>query len=374
MAKRQNFQFGSTTSNIKTMTVSELNNGWEQLSILYSDVLNGTFGAISQYSYDSSQEIANAILALTGSQPTGTTTTELAGALQQMREDIETSSLTFRGYVATSAPSSSTYGLVEGNIWINANAMPTTFPVSASAIRVWNGTAWATTTTTYTAKDFDFFRNVNDGEGYYWFGGQWTVMSTDMSSDYFSLNQTTGKWEIKSSINLPGSPTTTTAGQGDNSTKIATTAWVQQALSEYVTSTTNQTISGNKTFTGTTTAVTPATTDNSTKIATTAFVKNYTIGLPNWSTQQPIALASPSVTFTASSRGYIFGSLFTIADTFSVIVSINGIDCVWNRDNHYGGSAQFFIPVETGDVCVIQNLADWSSTHSIAYFVACKNL
>lgn len=232
MAKRQNFVVGSINPNTKTWTSSELNNGWDKYQVLYSGDLDGVFNAVSDYSNDSSQEIANAIQALTGAQPTGASQNELAGALQQMREDIETSSLTFKGYVATSAPSSSTYGLVEGNMWINASEMPTTFPVAIAG--VWNGTSWDTTTETYTAKDFDFFRNINDNEGYYWFGGQWTVMSTDMSTAYFTLNQTSGKWEIKSSVNLPGAPTTTTAATTDDSTKIATTAFVKNVLEGYV--------------------------------------------------------------------------------------------------------------------------------------------
>lgn len=201
MAKRQNFQFGSTSSNVDTQTVAELNNGWEELSILYSGVLNGVFQAISTYSYDSSQEIANAIQRLTGLQPTGTSTSELADALETMREEIETSSLTFKGYISTSAPSSSTYGLVIGNLWINSATLPTSFPVAAADIKKWDGTAWVDYGSTYTPADFDFFRNINDNEGYYWFGGQWTVMSTDMSTDYFTLNQTTGKWEISSAYN-----------------------------------------------------------------------------------------------------------------------------------------------------------------------------
>ena len=230
MAKRQNFVVGSTNPVTITKTQSELNNGWNKYAVLKAGDLDGVFNAVSDYSNDSSNEIANAIQALTGAQPTGGSQNELAGALQKMREDIETSSLTFKGYVATSAPSSSTYGLAEGNIWINASAMPTTFPVAIAG--VWNGTSWESTTDTYTVKDFDFFRNINDGEGYYWFGGQWVVMSTDMSTTYFTLNQTSGKWEIKSNVNLPGAPTTTTPLTADKSTKIATTEFVKNALDE----------------------------------------------------------------------------------------------------------------------------------------------
>ena len=234
MAKRQNFVVGSTNAVTQTMTTGELNHGFDQYEILTADELDGVFNAVSDFSNDSSNEIANAIQSITGAQPTGTTQTELANALQQMRNEIETTSLTFKGYVATSAPSSSTYALVEGNLWINSATMPTSFPVAASSIKQWNGTSWVNYGSTYTPADFDFFRNINDNEGYYWFGGQWTVMSTDMSTTYFTLNQSTGKWEIKSNVNLPGAPTTTTANALDKSTKVATTQYVHDTGANYV--------------------------------------------------------------------------------------------------------------------------------------------
>lgn len=300
MAKKQNFVVGSTNPNTNTWTTAELNNGWNKYQVLKSGDLDGVFKAVSDYSNDSSQEIWNAIRILKGSNPTGTSTNELGniintllgakatkatdfitpltsnnkGAtkadLNTLREEIETSSLTFKGYVATSAPSSSTYGLVEGNIWINASAMPTTFPVPASSIRVWNGTSWATTTDTYTVKDFDFFRNINDNEGYYWFGGQWVVMSTDMSTTYFTLNQTSGKWEIKSSVNLPGNPTTTTPAAGTNSTRIATTAFVANNFAKLA----------SPAFTGTPTAPTPTSGSTDNQIATKKYVDEAIAPLP----------------------------------------------------------------------------------------------
>lgn len=141
-------------------------------------------------------------------------------------DEIIQTSLTFVGYVSSTQPSASTFTFKVGNLWINSSTMPTTFPVAASSIRVWNGTSWETTTKTYTASDFDFMRNVNDNEGYYWFGGVWKIMSTDMDTDYFELGSD-GKWKIKTNVNLPGSPTTTTQTGNDNSTKIATTAFVQ---------------------------------------------------------------------------------------------------------------------------------------------------
>lgn len=144
-------------------------------------------------------------------------------------DEIIQTSLTFIGYVSNAQPSSSDFTFKVGNLWINSDTMPTTFPVPASSIRVWNGTSWETTTKTYTASDFDFVRNINDNEGYYWFGGVWKVMSTDMDTDYFELGSD-GKWKIKTNVNLPGSPTTTTQTGNDNSTKIATTAFVQTVV------------------------------------------------------------------------------------------------------------------------------------------------
>ena len=300
MAKKQDFIVGSTNPNTNTWTSSELNNGWNKYQVLKSGDLDGVFNAVSDYSNDSSQEIWNAIRILKGSNPTGASTNELGniintvlggkatkatdfitpltsnnkGAteadLNTLREEIETSSLTFKGYVATSAPSSSTYGLVKGNIWINASAMPTTFPVPASSIRVWYGTCLATTTNTYTVKDFDFFRNINNGEGYYWFGGQWVVMSTDMSTTYFTLNQTSGKWEIKSSVNLPGNPTTTTPAAGTNSTRIATTAFVANNFAKLA----------SPAFTGTPTTTTPTSSSPDNQIATKKYVDEAIAPLP----------------------------------------------------------------------------------------------
>ena len=341
MAKKQNFIVGSTNPNTNTWTTAELNNGWDKYQVLKSGDLDGVFKAVSDYSNDSSQEIWNAFRFLKGSNPTGASTSELGniistllaakaskttdfitpltsnnkGAtkadLNTLREEIETSSLTFKGYVATSAPSSSTYGLVKGNIWINASAMPTTFPVPASSIRVWNGTSWATTTNTYTVKDFDFFRNINDGEGYYWFGGQWTVMSTDMSTTYFTLNQTSGKWEIKSSVNLPGNPTTTTPAAGTNSTRIATTAFVANNFAKLA----------SPAFTGTPTAPTPAAADDSTKIATTAWVR---ANMPSVSEVVPVAGILPYGGTTAPSGYLMCNGQAVSRTTYSALFSVIG--------------------------------------------------
>ena len=270
MAKRQNFVVGSTNAVTETMTTSELNHGFDRYEILTADKLDGTLNSVSDYSNDSSNEIANAIQSITGAQPTGASQSELANALQQMRDELMTSSLTFIGYVSTTAPSSSTYALVEGNLWINSATMPTSFPVAASSIKLWNGTSWVNYGSTYTPKDFDAFRNLADSQGYYWFGGQWTVMSTDMSTTYFTLNQSTGKWEIKSSVNLPGNPTTTTPTAGNSSTRIATTKFVADSFAPLA----------SPALTGTPTTTTPTSGSPDAQIATKKYVDDAIAPLP----------------------------------------------------------------------------------------------
>lgn len=172
-------------------------------------------------------------------------------------EDVQTTSLTFKGYVATTAPTTSQYRLLKDNLWINASTMPTTFPVPALDIKVWDGTAWVDTTEDYEPKEFDFWRNVNDNEGYYWFAGEWKTMSTDMSTDDFQLNAA-GKWELKPDLNLKGKPTAESdatdiaglvrKGQMDNAISNATAGLAKDA--DVVHKAGNETITGIKTLSG----------------------------------------------------------------------------------------------------------------------------
>ena len=132
------------------------------------------------------------------------------GATMAEIEQVRTATIKFTGYVSTSAPSASSYTLMEGNLWINSATMPTSFPVPSSSIQQWNGTAWVAYSQSYTPAAFDAWSNLNNNEGYYFFGGVWKVFSTDLSTEYFTLNQTSGLWEIAPSIELPGTPTVAT--------------------------------------------------------------------------------------------------------------------------------------------------------------------
>lgn len=234
---------------------------------------------------------------------------ELIATKKDIRE-LETRALTFKGYIATSAPSSSAFQLQIGNLWINASAMPTSFPVAASNIKRWNGSSWVAVTDTYSALNFDCWRNVNDSEGYYWFAGEWVVMSTDLSTDHFALGQD-GKWRIKSSVQLPGSPTaeqdaSTSAGlvrKGQMDTALGNKANDSAVLHKAGT----ETATGNKTFSGTVTASGSSLTGN-----TNAFdihTKDSKVGV-------------------SADQGSVAGKLNITADTIAIGSSTSGNDVV----------------------------------------------
>lgn len=166
-------------------------------------------------------------------------------------EDIKTTSLTFKGFVSTTEPDGTQYRLLKNNMWINSATMPTTFPVPAADIKVWDGTAWVAATEDYQPEEFDFWRSINEGEGYYWFAGEWKVMSTDMSTDDFQLNEA-GKWELKENLNLRGKPTADQDATEDNGlvrkVQMDTALAAKPSNDDVVHKTGNETIDGNKTF------------------------------------------------------------------------------------------------------------------------------
>ena len=86
--------------------------------------------------------------------------------------------------------------------------------------------------------------------------------------------------EASSDIALAGNPTTTTQSSGNNSTRIATTAFVADATSGLATDTNlaNKAPINSPTFTGTPAAPTASSGTNTTQIATTAFVTTAVAG------------------------------------------------------------------------------------------------
>lgn len=103
---------------------------------------------------------------------------------------------------------------------------------------------------------------------------------------------------------LTGTPTSQTPSTDDNSTKIATTAYVKNNLGNYAT------LNG-ATFTGAVNGVTPTAGDNSTKLATTAYV------------QDELANYSPSGTYLPLSGGTMTGDIVLTPNTVTNTVSDN---------------------------------------------------
>ena len=227
---------------------------------------------------------------------------EKIATAKDLRE-LETRALTFQGYIGTTAPSSSTYNLQIGNLWINSSTLPTTFPVPGSSIKKWNGSSWVAYGVGYTALNFDCWRNMNDGEGYYWFAGQWVVMSTDLSTDDFVLGQD-GKWKIKTNLLLRGAPTaeqdaTTNAGlvrKGQMDTALANKADDNNTFHKSGT----ETATGNKTFSGTFTT------------SGTSFNMHTTDGKVGVSADQ----------------GSVVGKLNITAENINIRSSVNANDCI----------------------------------------------
>ena len=153
------------------------------------------------------------------------------GASMADLEDVKTSDLTFKGYISTTEPSSSTYNLVTGNLWYNSATLPTTLPIPAASLKVWNGSAWENATDSYMPDDLDAWKDLNDGETYVYFAGEWQDYAPQLSPNYFYLNTGTGKWEIKSNVNLPGYPTVSNAPTTDMG--IATKAYVDAIAGDF---------------------------------------------------------------------------------------------------------------------------------------------
>lgn len=105
----------------------------------------------------------------------------------------------------------------------------------------------------------------------------------DAASDYLAIGASAGgdltgtypNPTIKSSVALSGNPTTTTQSGGDNSTKVATTAFVHGELAAYAPL-------ASPVLTGNPTAPTPSANDNDTSIATTAYVQTEIGSMGTW--------------------------------------------------------------------------------------------
>lgn len=139
---------------------------------------------------------------------------------------------------------------------------------------------------------------------------------------------------LKADVNSPtltGEPKTTTAAKADNSTRIASTAFVKLVLADYVTK------AGSPNFTVTPTAPTATKGDNSTKLATTQFVQtelnDLRSGKADRTIGREITLAVSkwsNYTQTANVTGVLANSLVTVGAIPADLekYSVYGIRCV----------------------------------------------
>ena len=202
---------------------------------------NGTIGVVENFNGDNtlyrsitittlSPGYAKEIVALNTNAALKTTdfetpiTSSNKGATMKEIEDLKTTSLIFIGYVSATTPTGLQFEV--GDLWFELSSLPTTFPIPASSIYTWTGSQWSPSLEDFTPLNFDFISDLNTKEGYYWFGGEWKVMSTDLSTDYFQLNQQSGLWEIKPSVNLPGTPTVATPTVASDGNQIANKDYV----------------------------------------------------------------------------------------------------------------------------------------------------
>lgn len=110
-----------------------------------------------------------------------------------------------------------------------------------------------------------------------------SYVPTSSLSSYLTIASAASTYAPLVSPALTGTPTAPTAATADNTTAIATTAHVKANLASYLTiasaSSTYAPLSS-PALTGTPTAPTPATADNSTRLATTAYVKAQLVNNP----------------------------------------------------------------------------------------------
>jgi len=153
----------------------------------------------------------------------------------------------------------------------------------------------------------------------------WSNLKATLKTYFDGFYATITNLNLKAPLASPaftGTPTAPTPAAGDNSTKIATTAFVASKAPL-----------ASPAFTGTPTAPTPAAGDNSTKIATTAFVKAKSeadsIGVgQTW--QNVTGSRSANVTYTNTTGKPIMVHLFLSggewADATGASFYVNGVD------------------------------------------------
>ena len=159
----------------------------------------------------------------------------------------------------------------------------------------------------------------------------------------------------KADINSPaliGTPTAPTASAGNNTTLVATTAFVTTAVSNGITNErtatatlTNKTLTSpsisDAVLTGNPTAPTPATSDNDTSVATTAFVK------AALQTLYPVGSIYINATSSTNPSTLLGFGTWTEFGSGRVLVSQNASDALFDTLEETGGSKDAIVVSHT---------------------------
>lgn len=273
MAKKQTFVVGSTNPNTESRTDAQLNTAWNKYEVLKSGELDGVLNAMSAQTLIDSEEITNA-LDVYNITPDPNDNTQLKQLLTQMDDKID---------------QVTTGGEIIGSYWFGKTDANSVVP--------------APTEIDQTYLDFttlQYYRSLD--------GSTWTLEGTlTLPALQDAIVLITSKfWDIIEQTNQYG-------GRAIYSQDL--TKWIYYPtiinvdLSGYVTLTTNQTITGDKSFTGVTEVPTVgALNDNSNKAASTGFVLDilkaiYPVGAIYIGTTSTCPMAALFGTWTLVSAG-----------------------------------------------------------------------
>lgn len=167
-------------------------------------------------------------------------------------------------------------------------------------------------------------------------------------------------------INNPtftGTVTIPTPETSDNSTKAASTSFVQSNMLTAVKLTGNQTISDTKTFSSSPIVPTPSAGDNSTKAATTAFVTNFAVGFPDYVNRVE---KTSNTDLTAEFNGYLY--VWGYEGYGSKTVTINGVSFKYTQHGGDGYSgAGLLLPIKNGDTYRVQSASNGTTIYLIPF-------
>lgn len=237
MAKKQTFIVGSTNPNTESRTDAQLNTAWNKYEVLKSGELDGVLNAMSAQTAINADEITNA-LDVYNITPDPDDNTQLKQLLTQMDDKIN---------------QVTTGGEIIGSFWFGKTTAGFTVP--------------APTDIDQTYLDFttlEYYRSLD--------GSTWTLEGTlTLPALQDAIVLITSKfWDIIEQTNQYGGRAIYAQ---DLSSWVYYPTIISVDLSGYMTLGTNQTSTGDKTFTGTVEVPTVSTlTDNSNKAASTAFV------------------------------------------------------------------------------------------------------